>query len=64
MKKMDADFVNHSIILDACSEPTYTSGQAFVCYPVVYPAVSFYLCQTDGLTRLADAIREEKAFCR
>lgn len=62
MKKMDADFVNHSIILDAGSEPTYTSGQAFVSYPVVFPAVSFYLCQTDGLTRLADAIREEKGF--
>ena len=61
-KLSNAEFVNHSFYLDPCSEPFYGEDQAYICFPKRYATVSFYLESSDGLTALADAVREEAGY--
>ena len=61
-KLSNPTFVKHNIYLDGNSEPWYDEDQAYISRPTRFPTVSFYVEASDGLTALADAIREAAGF--
>ena len=61
-KLNNSAFVESSIYLDRNSEPLYGEDQAYISKPTRFATVSFYLESSDGLTALADAVREEAGF--
>ena len=54
--------VQESIYIDVSSGYELGSDQAYVCYPIVFPIVTFRLMETPVLCQIADSIRMEAGF--
>ena len=54
--------VRGSVYIDVSSGYELGWDQAYVCYPIVFPTVSFRLMETPVLCQIADSIRMEAGF--
>lgn len=54
--------VSGAIYIDVSCGYELGSDQAYVCYPIVFPTVTFRLVETPVLCQVADAIRMEAGF--
>lgn len=54
--------VSGAIYIDASSGYELGSAQAYVCYPIVFPTVTFRLMETPVLCQIADTMRMEAGF--
>ena len=54
--------VRESIYIDVSCGYELGSDQAYVCYPIVFPTVTFRLMETPVLCQIADSIRMEAGF--
>lgn len=54
--------VQESIYIDVSSGYELGSDQAYVCYPIVFPTVTFRLMETPVLCQIADRIRMAAGF--
>jgi len=61
-KLNSAEFINGNIWLDPYAEYYYGHDESFICYPCRFATVSLYLQSSDGLTALADVLREEDGY--
>lgn len=55
-------FACNEVFIDFSSEPMYSSNQICINVPIRFPAVTFRLQPSNGLTRIADRIRKEDGF--
>lgn len=55
-------FVQDEIFIDFGADVIYGSDQCFDGHPCRFPTVGFQLCETNGLSRIADRIRKDLGF--
>ena len=55
-------FLKDELFIDFDCEVMYGDDQCYLSYPCRFPAVTFQLVATNGLSRIADRIRKDAGF--